>query len=116
MSAEELEEMEEEKKKDTLFACIQRWLESLPDLAEFPGKFERAIKEMLEKKRSSINKDEKYEENIKKLDKVCNLSYTFYLKFQHHGNLDVLHRKNNGLIHLSRRMNIIKEVGRYNHD
>ena len=112
MSAEELEEMKEEEKKDTLFACVQRWLESLPDLAEFPGKFERAIKEMLEKKRNSIKKDEKYEENIKKLDNVCNLSC---LKIQHHGHLNVLHRKNYGLTHLSRRMNIIKEVGRYSH-
>ena len=112
MSAEELEEMKEEEKKDTLFACVQRWLEGLPDLAEFPGKFERAIKEMLEKKRSSTKKDEKYEENIKKLENVYNLSHNFNLKFQHHGNLNVLHRKNNGLIHLSRRMNIIKEVRR----
>ena len=33
MSAEELGEMTEEEKKDTLFACVQRWLESLPYLA-----------------------------------------------------------------------------------
>ena len=66
MSAEELEEMKEEEKKDTLFACVQRWLEGLPDLAEFPGKFERAIKEMLEKKRSSTRKMK----NMKRTSKI----------------------------------------------
>ena len=74
MSTEELEEMKEEEKKDTLFSCVQRWLESLPDLAKFPGKFERAVKEMIEKKRNSIKKDgtkEEYEKKIKKLDDVC---------------------------------------------
>ena len=74
MSTEEREEMRKEEKKDTLFACVQSWLENLPDLAEFPGKFERAIKEMIEKKRNNIKKDgnkDNYEKQIKKLEDVC---------------------------------------------
>ena len=72
MSKEELEEMKEEEKKDSLFVCVQRWLESLPELAEFPGKFERAIKEMMEKRRNNIKRDgnKDYEKEIKKLEEV----------------------------------------------
>lgn len=78
MSQEELEEMKAEEKKESLFACVQRWLENLPDLAEFPGKFERAIKEMIERKQNSIKKDrnEDYEKEIEKLKNVC--SYCLY--------------------------------------
>ena len=73
MSKEELEKMREEEKKESLFACIQRWLESLQDLAEFPGKYERAIKEMMEKKRNGIKRDgnKNYEIEIQKLKEVC---------------------------------------------
>ena len=73
MSTEERDEMKKEEKKESLFACVQRWLESLPDLAEFPGKFKRAIEEMIEKKKSNIKKDgnkEDYEKKIKKVDEV----------------------------------------------
>ena len=78
MSQEELEEMKVEEKKESLFACVQRWLENLPDLAEFPGKFERAIKEMIERRQSSIKKEgnKDYEKEIKKLEDVC--SYCLY--------------------------------------
>ena len=71
MSEEEKKEMKEEQKKDLLFAYVQRWLESLPDLAEFPGKYEKAIKEMLEKEWNSIKQDgnkEDYEKKIKRLE------------------------------------------------
>ena len=73
MSKEELEEMKDEERKDSLFACVQRWLENLPDLAEFPRKYERAIKEMVAKKRNSIkrNGNKDYEMEIKKLEEVC---------------------------------------------
>ena len=72
MSKEELEEMKEEEKKDSLFVCIQSWLENLQNLAEFPGKYERAIKEMIDKKRNSIKRDgnKDYEMEIKKLKEV----------------------------------------------
>lgn len=78
MSEEEKEEMKEEEKKDSLFVCVQRWLENLPDLAEFPGKYEKAIKEMLEKKRNNIEKDgskEDYEKKLKRLEEVHITSY-----------------------------------------
>ena len=107
MSAEELGEMTEEEKKDTLFACVQRWLESLPDLAEFPGNFEKAIKEMIDKEHNSIKKDgkkEDYEKEIKKLEDVC--SNTYYNSLSYH-----LHRKGYGMTHLSRKMSMKKEVG-----
>ena len=105
MNKEELEEMKEEEKKDSLFACVQRWLESLPDLAEFPGKFERAIKEMIEKKQNSIKKDgnQDYEKKIKQLEEVQLLFVCDYVSA-------CTHRRNYGMIHLSRRTNMTKEV------
>ena len=83
MSKAELEEMREEEKKESLFACIQRWLETLSDLAEFPGKYETAIKEMIEKKRNGLKKDgnKNYEIEIKKLEEVCAVAI---YAFQYH--------------------------------
>ena len=47
MSDKEREEMEVEQKKVSLFTCIEKWLESWPELDEknfnFPAKFEQAI-------------------------------------------------------------------------
>lgn len=77
MSEEEKKEMKEEEKKESLFACVQRWLEGLQDLADFPGKYERAIKNMLEKKLDDIKKngDKKdYENKIKRLEEVATVA------------------------------------------
>ena len=64
MTEEEKKRMNEEQKKDTLFACVQRWLESLPELEKFSEKYEKAIKNMIEEKRSrpENNNQEKKEE------------------------------------------------------
>jgi len=66
MSKEEREEMKEEEKKESLFACVQRWLENLPDLADFPGKYERAVKEMIKKKQEKGD----YKNEMEKLKRV----------------------------------------------
>ena len=75
MSKEELKEMKEEEEKDSLFVCIQRWLENLPDLADFPTKYEKAINEMMKKKRNSITDGDKA--GIERWEKVNSCVYGY---------------------------------------
>ncbi|XP_065910508.1 tryptophan 2,3-dioxygenase-like [Dysidea avara] len=80
MSDKEREEMEVEQKKVSLFTCIEKWLESWPELDEknfnFPAKFEQAIlasikpdedKQKVEKKKSwyySLIKQEEHDKMV----------------------------------------------------
>ena len=64
--------MREEEEKDSLFVCVQRWLENLPQLADFPEKYEKAINEMMKKKRNGITDGDKA--GIERWEKV----YDYY--------------------------------------
>jgi len=70
MSNREREEMAAEQKKDSMFTCVERWLESLPELDEknfnFPAKFEQAI---LAKVKKEMDKA-KTEEDKQRVEKV----------------------------------------------
>ena len=73
MSDKEREEMEAEQKKVSIFTCVERWLESLPELDErnfnFPSKFEQAILAMLKQEEDRV-KSEENTQNVEKVNKV----------------------------------------------
>jgi len=70
MSNREREEMAAEQKKVSMFTCVERWLESFPELDEknfnFPAKFEQAILAMIKKEKDKA----KTEEDKQRVEKV----------------------------------------------
>jgi len=63
MSDKEREEMAAEQGKVSMFFCVEKWLENLPELDEkkfnFPAKFEQAILAMIKQEGETEEKKEK---------------------------------------------------------
>jgi len=73
LTDKEREEVLAEKNKESLFACVQKWLESFPELNEknfnFPAKYEQAVLAMV-KPFEDRNKQDGNEEGMKAIEMV----------------------------------------------
>ena len=62
-----------EKKKESLFVCVEKWLNGFPELDEndfnFPAKYEQAVLAMVQPFEDA-NKQDKNEEGVKAIEMV----------------------------------------------
>jgi len=78
LTDKEREEVLAEKKKESLFTCVEKWLESFPELDEknfnFSAKYEQAVLAMV-KPFEDKSKQDGNEEGLKAIEMVLLLYY-----------------------------------------